>query len=196
MNVDAAIIAANRPQPIVIVWSFRSIPIPPFLGEIADSRVRQCRVQGQGPDRLSREYRGMLRRKHEGTVSDAGVVQRVLRMLSCVGADPEGSASGCGVRFRRSAARSAFRCSPASFARFMDDLRNAALNSSCDIERSPSASVCASFLAMMSCATYTHSVASRANFTFHGHTSWEKCRYTHFEIPLSTGRRTLATART
>jgi hypothetical protein len=33
---------------------------------------------------------------------------------------------------------------------------------------------------------------SCANFTFHGHTSWEMSRYTHFKIPLSTGARTLA----
>ena len=39
------------------------------------------------------------------------------------------------------------------------------------------------------------SVASRENFTFHGHTSWDVCRYTHFEIPLSTGRLTLRESR-
>lgn len=29
---------------------------------------------------------------------------------------------------------------------------------------------------------------SRANFTFHGHTSWEACRNNRFEIPLSNRR--------
>ena len=32
---------------------------------------------------------------------------------------------------------------------------------------------------------------SCANFTFHGHTRWEICRYNRFEIPLLTGRSTL-----
>ena len=35
-------------------------------------------------------------------------------------------------------------------------------------------------------------VFGRANFSFHGQTSWEVCRYTRFEIPLSTGGRTLS----
>jgi hypothetical protein len=29
------------------------------------------------------------------------------------------------------------------------------------------------------------------NLAFHGHTSWDVWRYTHFEIPLGTGSRTL-----
>jgi len=32
---------------------------------------------------------------------------------------------------------------------------------------------------------------ARVNLTFQGHTSWAVCRYTHFEIPLGTGIRTL-----
>jgi len=35
------------------------------------------------------------------------------------------------------------------------------------------------------------SASACENFTFHGHTSWEMWRYTHFVIPLSTGTRTL-----
>ncbi len=35
------------------------------------------------------------------------------------------------------------------------------------------------------------SANSCANFTFHGHTAWELLRYTHFLIPLATGRLTL-----
>jgi hypothetical protein len=46
---------------------------------------------------------------------------------------------------------------------------------------------------MTSRATIASSVASLENFTFHGHTLWDVCRYTHFEIPLSSGRRTLST---
>ena len=29
------------------------------------------------------------------------------------------------------------------------------------------------------------------NFTFHGHTLWEMCRYNRFELTLETGTRTL-----
>jgi len=42
----------------------------------------------------------------------------------------------------------ALRCSPASFARFTGDFRNAALNSSCDIATNSVASVRASFPAL------------------------------------------------
>ena len=31
------------------------------------------------------------------------------------------------------------------------------------------------------------------NFTFHGQTDWEMCRYTRSEIPLTSGRGTLRT---
>jgi hypothetical protein len=37
--------------------------------------------------------------------------------------------------------------------------------------------------------------SSLANLTFHGQTSWEVCRYTHFEVPLATGRGALKRAR-
>jgi hypothetical protein len=50
--------------------------------------------------------------------------------------------------------------------------------------------------AITSRATNALSVASIENFAFHGHTSWEKCRYIHFAIPLSTGRQTLRAATT
>jgi hypothetical protein len=33
-------------------------------------------------------------------------------------------------------------------------------------------------------------VAGTENLRFHGHTSWEMCRYDRFEIPLRTGRST------
>jgi hypothetical protein len=36
---------------------------------------------------------------------------------------------------------------------------------------------------------------SRAKRTFHGHTSWEMYRQNRFEIPLSTGGRTLRARR-
>ena len=32
--------------------------------------------------------------------------------------------------------------------------------------------------------------SSAANDTFHGHTSWDVCRHTHFQIPLKSGRLT------
>ena len=35
------------------------------------------------------------------------------------------------------------------------------------------------------------SANSGENFTFHGHTLWEMWRYNRFEIPLTTGQRTL-----
>ena len=38
--------------------------------------------------------------------------------------------------------------------------------------------------------------SSLVNLTFHGHTDWEDCRYTHFEIRLSTGKRTQSTSST
>jgi hypothetical protein len=36
------------------------------------------------------------------------------------------------------------------------------------------------------------SVNACENFTFHGHTSWEMCRYNRFVIELDTGRRSVA----
>jgi hypothetical protein len=53
------------------------------------------------------------------------------------------------------------------------------------------ASVTASFPPRNSRARNGESSASACeNFWFHGHTSWEMCRYNRFEIPLSTGRLT------
>ena len=79
----------------------------------------------------------------------------------------------------------AFRCKPASFARFTDDLRDAALNSSCVIARTSVASVRASFSAITARAVNARSVASRETFTFHGHTDWEECRCNHAAIHSS-----------
>lgn len=36
------------------------------------------------------------------------------------------------------------------------------------------------------------SSSSSAKCAFHWHTCWENCRYTHFEIPLATGRLTVS----
>ena len=59
------------------------------------------------------------------------------------------------------------------------------------------ASVAASFPAMNSLALNGESSANACeNFTFHGHTSWEMCRYNRFEILLMTGSRTLHRVRT
>lgn len=40
-------------------------------------------------------------------------------------------------------------------------------------------------------AAYPGSAASWANLTLNGQTSWVFCRFTHFRIPLGTGRRTI-----
>ncbi len=40
-------------------------------------------------------------------------------------------------------------------------------------------------------AAYPGSAASWANFRLNGHTSWEICRLTRFQVPLATGSRTL-----
>jgi hypothetical protein len=39
-------------------------------------------------------------------------------------------------------------------------------------------------------AAYPGSAASSLNFTVNGHTSWQICRLTCYELPLRTGRRT------
>jgi hypothetical protein len=53
------------------------------------------------------------------------------------------------------------------------------------------ASVAASFAAMNARARNGESSASACeNCTFHGHMSWEMCRYHRFEIALATGSRT------
>ena len=85
----------------------------------------------------------------------------------------------------------AFRFSPRSFARVIGEPLNAALNSACDIASSSRESVTASFPAMNSrAANGDPSANSCENFTFHGHTLWEMCRYNRFEVSLSTGRLT------
>jgi hypothetical protein len=66
----------------------------------------------------------------------------------------------------------ALRFSPRSFARFIGEPLNAAPSSVCVMPNS-----------------------SRANRTFHGHTSWDVWRYTRFEIRLETGGNTLARRR-
>lgn len=86
----------------------------------------------------------------------------------------------------------ALRFSPASFARFIGDLLNAARNASSSIAKISVESVRASFPVITSRASNAGSVASLENFTFQGHTSWDVCRYTHFEIALATGRQTLS----
>lgn len=87
----------------------------------------------------------------------------------------------------------AFRLSPDSFARFIGDPLNVVLNCSSVMTSSSSASARAFFPAIAGRGAKGESVGSaRANFTFHGHTSWQMSRYTHFKIPLSTGARTLA----
>ena len=54
------------------------------------------------------------------------------------------------------------------------------------------ASVTASFPAMNSRALNGESSASACeNFTFHGHTLWEMCRYNRFEISLDVGALTV-----
>jgi hypothetical protein len=54
------------------------------------------------------------------------------------------------------------------------------------------ASVRASFPAITSRGLNADSFNSRANLMLNGQHDWEKCRYTHFAIELSTGRRTLS----
>ena len=86
----------------------------------------------------------------------------------------------------------AFRCNPRSFARVIGEPLNAALNSACDIASSSRESVTASFPATNSRAENGDPAASSCeNFTFHGHTSWEMCRYNRFMVELDIGRRTL-----
>ena len=54
------------------------------------------------------------------------------------------------------------------------------------------ASVAASFPATNArAANGDDSGSADENFTFHGHTSWEMCRYNRFEVALGTGLRSL-----
>jgi hypothetical protein len=82
--------------------------------------------------------------------------------------------------------------SPRSYARFIGEPLNAALNSVCDMPNNSHASVRPSFVPNASRAANGDGMGSdRSNFTFHGHTTWDAWRYTHLEIPLGTGARTL-----
>ncbi len=84
------------------------------------------------------------------------------------------------------------RFRPRSFARFIGDRLNAVVNFSCDMARISRASVRASSPAITSLAANGEpSAGSLANLMLYGQTSWEDCRYNHFEIPLGTGNRTL-----
>ena len=90
----------------------------------------------------------------------------------------------------------ALRFTPRSFARLIGEPLKAALNASCDIARISRESVTASLPRMNSRdANGDPAANSRENFTFHGHTLWEMCRYTRFVVELDRGRRTLRTPR-
>ena len=88
--------------------------------------------------------------------------------------------------------KSALRLRPRSFARIIADSLNAVRNSSSLIARIWVASVRASFPAIIGRASNAGSFAGRANFTFHGQTSWEVCRQNCIAIPLMTGSQTLS----
>jgi len=94
-----------------------------------------------------------------------------------------------------SSTANALRFNPRSFARFIGDFLNTTLNCSSSIATTSLANVRASFPATISRGANATSVASLENFTFHGHTSWEMYRQNHFEIPLSTGSRSLSRTR-
>ncbi|MDZ7630297.1 MAG: hypothetical protein U5K74_02770 [Gemmatimonadaceae bacterium] len=82
----------------------------------------------------------------------------------------------------------AFRRNPASFARFIGDFRNAPLNASWSSARMSVASVTAFFASMNPRGLNGESAANSCeNFTFHGHTLWEMCRYNRFMVGLDTG---------
>ena len=64
------------------------------------------------------------------------------------------------------------------------------------IPRVSSANVRASFPASIARAAYGDPAGnSRANFTFHGHTSWEVSRHSCIAIALTTGTRTVSRTR-
>ena len=88
----------------------------------------------------------------------------------------------------------AFRFSPASFARFIADPLNAALNSSCVIASKSRARIHASFPASTARGANSGTFNACANFTFQGHTSWQECRDARFAIALGTEVRTLGIA--
>ena len=88
------------------------------------------------------------------------------------------------------------RFNPRNFARFIGERLNEAENSDCDIAKSSSASALASLPDSAGRDANDGSESSRANLWLYGHTLWEMCRYTHFEIELTTGARTLKKVRT
>ena len=90
----------------------------------------------------------------------------------------------------------ALRFSPLNLARFIGDFRNTARKPSSSCARRSRASVRASFPAMNSRGANGESSANACeNFTFHGHTSWEMCRYNRVMVELETVRRTLSVPR-
>ena len=99
-----------------------------------------------------------------------------------------GEGRGYSRGLRLSVTTPEFRPSPASFARFIGDFRNAALNASWSSARMSRASVAASLPARNARgANGDLSRNSRANFTFHGYTSKEVWRVTRFVVPLQAG---------
>ena len=64
---------------------------------------------------------------------------------------------------------------------------NAALDSSCDIASNAHATVRASLDASTGRCANSGTASACANFTFHGHASWEERRYDRFAVSLSTG---------
>ncbi len=86
----------------------------------------------------------------------------------------------------------ALHLSPRNFARFIGESLKATRNSSDVITRSACAKARASLPASSARDANSGRWFGRANFTFHGHTSWEVWRHTHFEIPLASGVGTLA----
>lgn len=116
------------------------------------------------------------------------VSDTVVPLSSCEGYDaPAPSArSACPSTTR------ALRLSPANFARFIGDFRNAALKSACSIARRSRASVSAFLPAMNARGLNAGSFSSCANLILNGQQLWAECRQNHFRIELSTGRRTLS----
>jgi len=85
----------------------------------------------------------------------------------------------------------ALRLNPRSLARFIGEPLNAAENSDWDVANSSRASEDAPLPEMTARGANSGTFSSCANLMLNGHTSWEMCRYTHFEIRLSTGGLTL-----
>ena len=112
------------------------------------------------------------------------VVRGAVRVQCCT---PYASLAGAPVARVLTRITAAFRRSPRSFARFIGEFLNAALNSACDICTRSRANVRTSLPARTGRAPNARSVSCSENFTFHGQQVWEMCRYTRFEIALATG---------